>query len=201
MRVVTGSRITRRSTEYVSDFDIPIVTKHKNSAKQVKKSRELILSEPKDLNPAQRVEKSTEEFEHWFESASNFFLSYQDTFNRSNFKEAAFLLHQTTERFYAAILLVFTDYKPRIHDIEILGNQVVKQHAEFGTVLPMTNEEDKRLFLLLKKAYIDARYNRNYKIEKVELAYLGSRVVLPRDLTERICRERIAGFGDNDSLG
>lgn len=138
--------------EYVSDFDILIVTKDKNSAKQVKKSRELeeelmaneditrtsiiyhsigfvndkiernyyffvdilkegvmlfdsgrfSLSEPKALNLAQRVEKSTEEFEHRFESASNFFLSYQDTFNRSNFKEAAFLLHQTTERFYSA---------------------------------------------------------------------------------------------------
>jgi predicted nucleotidyltransferase/HEPN domain-containing protein len=230
--------------EYVSDFDILIVTKDKNSAKQVKKSRELeeelmakrditrtsiiyhsigfvndkiernyyffvdilkegimlfdsgkfALSEPKELNPAQRVEKSTEEFEHWFESASNFFLSFQDTFNRSNFKEAAFLLHQTTERFYSAILLVFTDYKPRIHDIEILGSQVIKQHAEFATIFPMNTEEEKRLFVLLKKAYIDARYNRNYKIEKAELEYLGSRVGLLRDLTERICREQIAGI-------
>jgi predicted nucleotidyltransferase/HEPN domain-containing protein len=230
--------------EYVSDFDILIVTKNRLSAKQGKKwwdlekelmaneditrtsiiyhsigfvndkiernyyffvdilkegvilfdSGKFTLSEPKDLNPTQRVEKSTEEFEHWFESASNFFLSYQDTFNRANFKEAAFLLHQTTERFYAAILLVFTDYKPRIHDIEILGNQVNKLHSEFATVFPMTTEEDKRLFVLLKKAYIDARYNRNYKIEKAELEYLGSRVALLRDLTERICRERIGQF-------
>ncbi|WP_439558262.1 HEPN domain-containing protein, partial [Dyadobacter sp.] len=222
-------------------FDILIVTKDKNSAKQVKKSRELdeelmaneditrtsiiyhsigfvndkiernyyffvdilnegimlfdsgkfSLSQPKALNAAQRVEKSTEEFEHWFESASNFFLSYQDTFNRANYKEAAFLLHQTTERFYSAILLVFTDYKPRIHDIEILGNQVVKQHAEFATVFSMTTEEEKRLFVLLKKAYIDARYNRNYKIEKAELEYLGSRVSLLKTLTEQICKERI----------
>ncbi|TLV01358.1 HEPN domain-containing protein [Dyadobacter luticola] len=231
--------------EYVSDFDILIVTKDKNSAKQVKKSRELeeelmaneditrtsiiyhsigfvndkiernyyffvdilkegvmlfdsgkfSLSEPKELNSAQRVEKSTDEFEHWFESASNFFLSYHDTFNRSNFKEAAFLLHQTVERFYSAILLVFTDYKPRIHDIEILGSQVVKQHAEFATIFPMSTEEDRRLFILLKKAYIDARYNRNYRIEKAELEYLGGRVALLRDLTERVCRERIAGLG------
>ena len=91
--------------------------------------------------------------------------------------------------------LVFTDYKPRIHDIEILGNQVIKQHAEFAAVFPMTTEEEKRLFLLLKKAYIDARYIRNYKIEKAELEYLGSRVALLRDLTERICRERIGQLG------
>jgi predicted nucleotidyltransferase/HEPN domain-containing protein len=239
--------------EYVSDFDILIVTKDKNSAKQVKKSRELeeelmaneeitrtsiiyhsigfvndkiernyyffvdilkegvmlfnsgkfTLSEPKDLNPAQRVEKSTEEFEHWFESANLFLKGFEFFFQTSEgktayYNKAAFELHQATERYYAAILLVFTDYKPRIHDIEILGNQVVKQHAEFGAVFPMSTEEDKRLFVLLKKAYIDARYNKNYKIEKEELEYLGSRVALLRDLTERICRERIVGFVEGE---
>ncbi|WP_031530306.1 HEPN domain-containing protein [Dyadobacter crusticola] len=236
--------------EYVSDFDILIVTKDRNSAKQVKKSRELdeelmaneditrtsiiyhsigfvndkiernyyffvdilkegimlfdsgrfTLSEPKDLNPAQRVEKSTEEFEHWFKSATHFLEGYEFFYSKGvqdadYYRKAAFELHQATERYYAAILLVFTDYKPRIHDIEILGNQVIKQHAEFAIVFPMTTEEEKRLFVLLKKAYIDARYNRNYKIEKAELEYLGSRVALLRDLTERICRERIGQLG------
>jgi predicted nucleotidyltransferase/HEPN domain-containing protein len=240
--------------EYVSDFDILIVTKDKNSAKQVKKSRELeeelmaneditrtsviyhsigfvndkiernyyffvdilkegvmlfdsgkfTLSEPKDLNPAQRVEKSTEEFEHWFESANLFvetfeFLCQKADGRSAYYNNAAFELHQATERYYAAILLVFTDYKPRIHDIEILGNQVIKQHAEFAAIFPMTTEEEKRLFVLLKKAYIDARYNRNYKIDKSELEYLGSRVALLRDLTERICRERIEGLTDSSA--
>ncbi|MCF0065756.1 HEPN domain-containing protein [Dyadobacter chenwenxiniae] len=239
--------------EYVSDFDILIVTKDKNSAKQVKKSRELdeelmaddeitrtsiiyhsigfvndkiernyyffvdilkegimlfdsgkfSLSEPKNLNPEQRVEKATEQFEHWFESANHFFEAFEFFFQKGEnkityYNNAAFELHQATERFYAAILLVFTDYKPRIHDIEILGQHVIKQHAEFATVFPMSTEEEKRLFVLLKKAYIDARYNRNYKIEKAELEYLGSRVALLRDLTERICRERIGLFVDRN---
>ncbi|MEO6286814.1 MAG: HEPN domain-containing protein [Dyadobacter sp.] len=237
--------------EYVSDFDILIVTKDRLSAKQGKKwwdlDKELManeditrtsviyhsigfvndkiernyyffvdilkegimlfdsgkfsLSEPKDLNRTQRIEKSTEEFEHWFESANLFvetfdFLCQKAAGRSAYYNNAAFELHQATERYYAAILLVFTDYKPRIHDIEILGNQVIKQHAEFATVFPMKTEEEKRLFVLLKKAYIDARYNRNYKIEKEELEYLGGRVALLRDLTERICRERIAGLGD-----
>jgi predicted nucleotidyltransferase/HEPN domain-containing protein len=235
--------------EYVSDFDILIVTKDKNSAKQVKKSRELdkelmanekitrtsiiyhsigfvndkiernyyffvdilkegvmlfnsgkfTLSEPKDLNATQRIEKSTEEFEHWFESANLFFEAFEIFFHKGDnrkayYSNAAFQLHQATERYYAAILLVFTDYKPRIHDIEILGNQVEKLNTNFATVFPKTTAEEERLFILLKKAYIDARYNKNFKIEKEELEYLGSRVTLLKDLTERICRERIAQF-------
>jgi predicted nucleotidyltransferase/HEPN domain-containing protein len=238
--------------EYVSDFDVLIITKDRLSAKQGKKwwdlEKELManeditrtsiiyhsigfvndkiernyyffvdilkegillydsgkfsLSQPKDLNPAQRVEKSTEEFEHWFKSATHFLEGYEFFHSKGEqdtdyYRKAASELHQATERYYAAILLVFTDYKPRIHDIEILGNQVNKQHSEFSTVFPMTTEDEKRLFALLKKAYIDARYNRNYKIEKAELEYLGSRVALLRDLTERICRERIARFADN----
>ncbi|WP_439585657.1 HEPN domain-containing protein [Dyadobacter bucti] len=238
--------------EYVSDFDILIVTKDKNSARQVKKSRELdkelmnneeitrtsiiyhsigfvndkiernyyffvdilkegillydsgkfTLSEPKNLNAAQRLEKSTEEFEHWFKSAKHFleafeiFLSKGET-DLDYYKIAAFQLHQATERFYAGILLVFTDYKPRIHDIEILGTQVEKLNTNFATVFPRKTAEGDRLFILLKKAYIDARYNKNYKIEKEELEYLGSRVTLLKDLTERICKERIAGFIDS----
>ena len=240
--------------EYISDFDILIVTKDKNSARQVKKSRELdrelmaneeitrtsiiyhsigfvndkiernyyffidilkegimlfdsgkfSLSEPKHLNAAQRVEKSTEEFEHWFESASHFLETFEFLFqkgesNKAYYKNAAFQLHQAAERYYAAILLVFTDYKPRIHDIEILGNQVEKQNTSFATVFPRRTTEEDRLFILLKKAYIDARYNKNYKIEKEELEYLGGRVTLLKDLTERICRERIAQFADNQS--
>lgn len=232
--------------EYVSDFDILIVTKDRHTAKQGKKwwdldkelmaneditrtsviyhsigflndkiernyyffvdilkegimlfdSGKFTLSEPKDLNPAQRVEKSTEEFEHWFESANLFLETFEFLCQKGDGRSvynnnAAFELHQATERYYAAILLVFTDYKPRIHDIEILGNQVGKLHPDFTAVFPLVTEEEKRLFVLLKKAYIDARYNRNYRIEKEELAYLGSRVALLKDLTERICRERI----------
>jgi uncharacterized protein len=36
-------------------------------------------------------------------------------------KHAACLLHQATERYYHAALLVFTGYKQRTHDIEALG--------------------------------------------------------------------------------
>jgi uncharacterized protein len=160
------------------------------------------LSEPKNLNTAQRIEKSTEEFEHWFESANLFLKGFEIFFQMSEgqsayYNKAAFELHQATERYYAAILLVFTDYKPRIHDIEILGNQVEKLDTNFATVFPRKTAEEDRLFILLKKAYIDARYNKNFRIEKEELEYLGGRVALLKDLTERICRERIAGLANN----
>jgi hypothetical protein len=37
----------------------------------------------------------------------------------------------------------------------------------------------------------------NYKIEKEELEYLSDRVKVLKELTERICNERIAQFGSD----
>jgi HEPN domain-containing protein len=77
------------------------------------------LSEPKAMNPEERQKKAKEQFEPWFESA-NLFCETAFTYRlkRHGLKIAAFELHQATERFYVTILLVFTDYKPKIHDIE-----------------------------------------------------------------------------------
>ena len=233
--------------EYVSDFDILVITKDRRAAKGQKKWRDLdkelaaneditktniiqhsvwfvndkiqqnfyffvdilkegillfdsgkfTLSEPKDMSPQERQKKASDAFEHWFGSANRFLGNFYFSVENTWFKEAAFLLHQATERYYAAILLVFTDYKPRTHDIEELGKQVEKLHSDFVIVFPKKTAEEARLFKLLKKAYIDARYEIDYKIEKSELEYLSDRVKLLKDLTERICNERIAQFSTN----
>jgi HEPN domain-containing protein len=107
---------------------------------------------------------------------------------------AAFELHQTAERFFACLILVYTDYKPKIHDLEKLNRQVCKLDNRFKTIFPRTNDEEERLFQLLKKAYIDSRYKLEYKITKEELEYLSQRVVKLRDLTEMACKEKIESF-------
>jgi uncharacterized protein len=55
----------------------------------------------------------------------------------------------------------------------------------------MRNEEEKELFKLLKRAYIDARYKREYSINMSELNYLGERVYVLGKMTKEICEEEI----------
>jgi uncharacterized protein len=43
----------------------------------------------------------------------------------------------------------------------------------------------------LKKAYIDARYKRDYAVTKEELEYLAGRVRKLQELVKRVCDERI----------
>ena len=154
------------------------------------------LSEEKKKSPEERQEKAGKDFEKWFESAKGFFEHYNFALTRNDYNIAAFQLHQAAERFYSAILLVFTGYKPKTHDLEDLSKQVASQDPTFLTVFPQGTQEEKDRFELLRKAYVDARYDENYTISDEELKWLGERVSLLQKMTENICREKIKSFTD-----
>jgi HEPN domain-containing protein len=157
-------------------------------------SGKFTLSTPKPLSPQQRAEKAQEYYDRWFKNANGFYSQFQYAVKTHELEIAAFLLHQTTERFYMCILLVYTDYKPKLHDLEKLNKQVCLVDERFKVVFPRSTPEEDRLFILLKKAYIDSRYKLDYKITLEELDYLGSRVQILRELTEIACKETIKGF-------
>ncbi|WP_097044328.1 hypothetical protein [Flagellimonas pacifica] len=63
-------------------------------------------------------------------------------------------------------------------------------------VFPKITDEEKHLFELLKRAYIDARYKMDeYTITKGELEYLAERVNELKRLTEKICKAKIGEIG------
>jgi len=157
-------------------------------------SKRFELAKAQKLSPEERQQTAEDDFKYWFKSASEFLAGFAFYFKRRSYSNAAFLLHQATERFYMTILLVFTHYKPKEHDIKILGKQVSNLDRRFLPVFPRTTPEEERLFELLRKAYIDARYNPKYKISKKELDYLAERVQQLQKLTKAICRERIDSY-------
>jgi len=146
------------------------------------------------LTPQQRKEVAEEHFKQWFKSAKTFYTAYEHILEKRRYKEAAFLLHQATERFYGAVTLVFINYRFRLHDIERLGRRAVSYNAEFGKVFPRDTAGQRKAFTLLKKAYIDARYKKEYRITKKQLEYLAERVKLLQRLTKKICKEKIESF-------
>ena len=152
------------------------------------------LAKAQKQSPEERQQTAQEDFRDWFKSANEFFTGFEDAFKRQHYKKAAFDLHQATERLYITALLVFTHYKPKQHDIETLGKQVNNLDPRFLPVFPRTTTEEERLFDLLKKAYIDARYNPGYKITRKELEYLAERVKRLQRLTKAICKERVESY-------
>jgi HEPN domain-containing protein len=159
-----------------------------------------MLAKPKALNAQERLALAERNFSAWFDSASTFWRTSIYLRTQQRLKESAFLLHQATERYYHAAILVFTGYKQRTHDIELLGVQAGEQHALMVDLLPKTAPDDKHLFDLLKKAYIDARYSMSYRITADELAELQKRVLLLADRVRVACLEKIATFCGADAM-
>jgi len=153
------------------------------------------LAEPGPVDSVEMQRHARDDFEHWFTSAGEFLDNYQFNLDQGRHNNAAFQLHQATERFLNAVILTFMRYKPKTHDIERLDRQASNLHGDFFTVFPRASDQQKRCFDLLRKAYIDARYKRDYAITREELEYLASRVRKLQELTKRICEEKIAGMG------
>ncbi len=152
------------------------------------------LAEQKTFSPKEKQEQAQLYFDEWYRSANVFYDLFEICLIKNNLKEAAFQLHQATERYYHCIQLVFTGYKSKTHDLEILGQSAKSFNLEFGKVFPMVSQKERERFILLKKAYIDARYNIDYKISKEDLDYLAERVKLLIVLTDNLCKEKIASF-------
>lgn len=152
------------------------------------------LAEARKLNPHDRKYLAQEDFKFWFEKATKFSEGFKFYFAQNDFTMAVFMLHQVTERLYTAVLLVFTRYKPKTHDIGKLSQLVCGLAPQFLTIFPTGSEEEKHRFELLRSAYVDARYKMAYSITREELLWLEERVKHLRTLTEKQCAEKIASF-------
>jgi len=163
-------------------------------------SRRFMLARPKAHTPAERLELGRRNFVYWFQSASEFWRGAGYYASRGLGPHAAFSLHQAAERYFHAVLLVFTGYKPKTHDIEALANQTAPMHPRLEGALPRVEDEEQRLFSLLKRAYIEARYSKSYRVTEEELATLRERVL---DLAVRVrqaCADRLATMAEPDTV-
>lgn len=152
------------------------------------------LANEKQLTPPEKKEIAQEDFDYWYGDSLDFMKAVIFLANDKALKPAAFMLHQTAERSYNAVILVFTGYKPHTHNLGKLRALSRDFSPELMAVFPNNSKKEKHLFKLLKKAYIDARYNKSYKITEEELAELVQRVKKLQTITERICKEKLASF-------
>ena len=155
-------------------------------------SGQLKLKESRELSSRERYQLTKEDYDHLFTKARNFYELFQFSFKKGNYSEAAFLLHQVTERLYNTLLLVFTRYKPNTHDLSILRRLTNVLDERLIKIFPLSNSEERYRFILLRDAYVDARYS--YAITEEELTWLAERTSELRQLTETLCLEKMNSF-------
>ncbi|AJQ95799.1 putative conserved protein-like C-terminal domain of eukaryotic chaperone, SACSIN [Gynuella sunshinyii YC6258] len=155
----------------------------------------LELVEPKELPLPERKIEAQKHFDHWLKAAKEDLMMYEAATERKLHNKAAFSLHQVTERLYSMILLVFTHYKPKLHDLEKLRTLTGSIEPEFLSVFPQSTPFEQNCFELLRQAYVDSRYNPTYYITTEQLEWLADRINHLQKLAEKHCRAKIEHLG------
>jgi HEPN domain-containing protein/predicted nucleotidyltransferase len=148
------------------------------------------------LTPAQHLELAQISFTRYLEHAAALYRSFERNVAHGSLAIAAFELHQAAETIYKAVLLVFTAYQPKLHDLDELGRRCVRVAPGIGPLVPIDAPDRERLSGLLRAAYVDARYSFGFEVSREELEALARFVGMFRVHAERACQERLAELAE-----
>lgn len=152
----------------------------------------VLFAEPKELSREESKDVARNYFDIWFPKGASFLKGVRFYTEEGEFKIAAFLLHQAAESFYYATLLVFTSYKPKIHNLKKLRKQAKSLSDDLFDLFPIESDRtEKHLFDLLKRGYIDARYRIDYNITKDEVEQIFERVTKMQDIVLTECTKKM----------
>ena len=132
-----------------------------------------------------------EYFDHWFESAGRYLATGVSHTEKGWTNEAAFELHQATERYYICFLLVRTLYFPRSHNIKFLRSLAEAKDARLVNAWPRGTKIDRARFERLKRAYVEARYSASYAISIEDLNALFASIAQLQAIVVTLCEERL----------
>lgn len=130
-----------------------------------------------------------------FNRGEDFLLHATFSISKQNYVMASFMLHQACENFYRAIILTYTLYTYKEHNLENLAGGAKRHSLKASLPFPRDTEEENRLFKLLLKSYVQSRYNPDFVVTKEDIEALLPKVELLKDITRQCCEERIEEYG------
>lgn len=146
------------------------------SASLIYDSGNLSLTIPQGLNNTTNGKDSDRKYSEGLVKAKEFLAGAELFRIRKQHAMAAFMLHQSAEQALRTLLKAGTGYHANTHSLDRLiryGSLIAYQLPD---ILPQRTDNEKRLFSLLQKAYIDTRYKEDYKISSDDLLYLSEKV-------------------------
>ena len=152
------------------------------------------LARRRKLDYTEIRDRAQKYFDGKFGRANDFLDGVKFYCDSNRYLMASFHLHQSAENFLRTIPMVFILYGHKSHDLSELMNAAKKHTTEIFNTFPRDTEEEKRLFDLLQRAYIESRYNPDFEITKEDIDALIPKVEQLRSIVERTCRERIAYY-------
>ena len=152
------------------------------------------LERARKLNYKEIYTQAKEYYEKKTKRSEDFFFLAESAYASGRYVIASFNLHQACENLFYAIRLVFTLKNSKQHNLYKLLGSTHKYSPELRNIFSSSSDKEKRLFELLKVAYVEARYNLDFDISKEDIEALMSKVKKFFVLTEKICKARLETY-------
>lgn len=160
-------------------------------------SGEYRLATPRELDYAEIKEMAEAYYKDKYSDAGDFLFHAKIAQERGTYQMCSFMLHQATENYIKTIPLVYVLYGYKEHDLEFLIEKCKPYTLDLAKVFPRDTDEEERLFKLLQRAYIEARYNKkNFAVTKADIDAIVPKIELLRDVVEKVCKEQIVRYSN-----
>ena len=158
-------------------------------------SGECQLATPGELDYAEIKKMAEEYYDDKFSDGLDFFKGANFYYQEENYHMTAFMLHQATESYLKTIPLVYILYGYKEHDLQFLIEKCKPYTLELAKVFPCDTNEEKRLFDLLRRAYLEARYNKkNFIVTKADIDALVPKIEQLCGIVEKVCKTRLGYY-------
>ena len=152
------------------------------------------LERARKLNYEEIRQQAQEYFDEKFEYADSFIKHARYAYKDEDYKLASFFLHQACENLFYTLRLVHTLKNSKQHNLSKLLGSTSKYSPELRKIFPRHIQEEKRLFELLRLAYVEARYNPKFVVTKDDIDALIPKVERLRDVAEQTCKAQIESY-------
>lgn len=97
-------------------------------------------------------------------------------------------------KLFYTINLVHTLDNGKQHNLQKLFRATRNYSPELAAIFSFNKEEDKRLFEILKRAYVEARYNPDFVVTQEDIDALFPKVEKLRDVVSEVCKAQIESY-------
>ena len=153
------------------------------------------LHEPRHLPARERAIRGVAEFIRWHKRGTDFLAGAAFYRKRDDAPMAALMLHQACEHFYLSVLRSISLHAPRTHALDELREAAEALDPRLCSAWPRESRFERRAFGCIRRAYVEARYGRSYRISGEELAWAFARVEILADRAAWAVADHQASLG------
>lgn len=149
------------------------------------------LSSPRRLSPHEHRARGLAEFERWHGRAIDFLAGAEFYHDRGSTTMAALLLHQTCEHLYQCVAWALALHGRRSHSLDELRDVAEQLEPRLAAAWPRAARVERHAFGCIRRAYVEARYGRDFTVAPAALSWAMERVVILDRIVTAVCEERL----------